>query len=94
MKRLPIMLVSAVLASNLAASEALGQNYDNVGRFESDSQVIGDGRSVRKDEGLRYGPRDDFGASQPEYDVQDGRKPRCYFPDEWPERPPWPPFCD
>ena len=22
-----------------------------------------------------------------------GGGPNCYFPDEWPKYPPWPPFC-
>ena len=26
--------------------------------------------------------------------VQSSHQPSCYFPDEWPKLPPWPPFCN
>jgi hypothetical protein len=28
------------------------------------------------------------------YGVHDGRSSGCYFPEEWPKLPPWPPFCN
>jgi hypothetical protein len=95
MKRLSMMVIGFMLASNvlMAATEAFGRVADGGDRFGSNG-IDDDGLAGQSGRG-RYGPTyDDFGAPQPRYGIRDGRKPRCWFPEEWPKLPPWPPYCD
>jgi hypothetical protein len=83
------MLVGAAFASNLLtfAAEARGQVVNNGDRVGTGGGYIDVGdRSDKRGSSLRY-----RSASQSGYGHY---KPRCYFPQEWPKRPPWPPFCN
>jgi hypothetical protein len=89
MRRYTMMLVGAVFASNLLsfAAEARGQVVNDGDRFGSGGGYIGAGsRSDKRGSSLRY-----HSTSQSGYRPN---KPRCYFPQEWPKLPPWPPFCN
>jgi CubicO group peptidase (beta-lactamase class C family) len=84
-----MMLMGAVFASNLLtfADEARGQVVNIGDRFRSGGEYIGvGGRSDKRGSSLRY-----RSASQSAYGHY---SPRCYFPEEWPKLPPWPPFCN
>ena len=84
-----MMLVGAVFASNLLpfAAEARGQFVNNGDRFGAGGRYISaGGRSEKRESSLRY-----RSTSQPKYGHYN---PHCYFPQEWPKLPPWPPFCN
>jgi hypothetical protein len=86
------MLVGAVFASNLLtfAAEARSQVVNNGDRFGSGAGYIGvGGRSDKRASSLRYLRY--RSTSQSGYGHY---KSRCYFPEEWPKLPPWPPFCN
>ena len=82
-----VILVGAVFASNLLtfAAEARGQVVINGDRFGSGSGYIGV-RGDKRGSSLRYRSPSPFGDSH--------RSARCYYPEEAPKVPPWPPFCD
>jgi hypothetical protein len=89
MRRYIMMFVGAVFASNpLAfAAEARGQIVNNGDRLRSGGGYIG-----VVDRGDKWGSSRRYrSTSQSGYDHY---KPRCYFPEEWPKLPPWPPFCN
>jgi hypothetical protein len=84
-----MMLVGAVFASNLLtfAAEARSQVVNNGDRFGSGAGYIGvGGGSDKRASSLRY-----RSTSQSGYGHYNSR---CYFPEEWPKLPPWPPFCN
>jgi hypothetical protein len=86
------MLVGAVFASNLLtfAAEARSQVVNNGDRFGSGAGYIGvGGRSDKRASSLRYLRY--RSTSQSGYGHYNSR---CYFPEEWPKLPPWPPFCN
>jgi hypothetical protein len=96
MRRFLMVAECASLASNIPMSAvgARSQGVDNSERFRSGSShpSIG-GRTDRRGAALRY-PIHYLSASRPGYRADDGRNRHCYFPQEWPKMPPWPPFCD
>ena len=98
MKRFMMMLVGgAVLALNVptSAAEARSQVVDKGDRSGSDASHISiGGVTDRRDSGHRYRPNDYFGTSQPGYGIYIRYNSQCYFPEEWPKLPPWPPFCN
>ena len=84
-----MMLVGAVFASNLLsfAVEARGQIVNDGDRFGVGGGYTGaEGRSDKRGSSLRYRSTSRSGYRHD--------KPRCYFPQEWPKLPPWPPFCN
>jgi hypothetical protein len=97
MKKLMMILMGAVLASNVvtAAAKTRSQVVDNGDRFGSDDRhtSVGSGTS-RRGSGLRYRSTFYFGTSQAGYSAYNRHNARCRFPAEWPKLPPWPPFCN
>jgi hypothetical protein len=84
-----MMLVGAVFASSLLtfAAEARCHVVKNGDRFVSGAGYSGvGGRSDKRASSLRY-----RSTSQSGYGHYNSR---CYFPEEWPKLPPWPPFCN
>jgi hypothetical protein len=89
MRRYSMILVGAVFASNLLtfAAEARGQVVNNGDRLGSGGGYIGvGGRSDKRASSLFYRSMSRSGYGH--------YHPRCYFPEEWPKLPPWPPFCN
>ena len=89
MRGYTMMLVGAVFASSLLtfAAEAPGQVASDGDRFGAAGGYIGvGGRSDKRDSSPRY-----RSTSQSGYRHYSSH---CYFPEEWPKLPPWPPFCD
>jgi hypothetical protein len=98
MRRFIVALAGAALASNVLAStaETRSQVVDNDDGFGSGGRqhISVGGRNDRRGSGLRYRPTHYFGTSGPGYGVYDRYNPHCRFPQEWPKKPPWPPFCN
>lgn len=91
MKRVLTILATAVLASTLLASAAearggggaggmggFGGGMHMSGGFGDDIGHIGGEHAMRHFDG--YASHYDYG-------------PGCYYPDEAPKAPPWPPYC-
>jgi hypothetical protein len=83
MRRLMTMLAAAtfVLGVLTAAAEAHGSR--RIGGLRS--QVRFGGHPSPYGSGLHQ--------LSPGYGVNNSYQPRCYFPEELPKYPPWPPFC-
>jgi hypothetical protein len=88
MRRLTTMLAAATLVLGVltAAAEAHGSR-----RMEGlRSQIRFGGHPSPYGSGLR---RHIPHQLSPGYGAHNGYQPRCYFPEELPKYPPWPPFC-
>jgi len=89
MRGYTMVLVGAVFASGLLtfAAQARGQVVSNGDRFGAGGRYISvGGRSDERVSSLRYRSRSQSGYGH--------YSPHCYFPEEWPKLPPWPPFCN
>jgi hypothetical protein len=82
------MLAGAVFASNLLsfAAEARDQVVNDGDRGSGGGYIGAGSLGDKRGSSLRY-----RSTSQSGYRHD---KPHCYFPQEWPKLPPWPPFCN
>jgi hypothetical protein len=86
MRRLMTMLAAATLALGLleATAEAHGSRRPG-------SQIRLGGYPSPSGSGRHHHIRHQL---SPGYGVQTSYQPNCYFPEELPKLPPWPPFCN
>ena len=78
----PLITFAAVLAiaAGAGAAGVLNMWYD------ADIDAVMSHTSMRPVSSLRYRSRSQSGYGH--------YSPHCYFPEEWPKLPPWPPFCN
>jgi hypothetical protein len=105
MRRAITILATALLASSLltGAAEARGGGFGGghiarVGGVAGVGHIGGFGGPFRmggiaaRDHGFHEHAMHHFGFRRG-YGVYEGYAPDCYYPDESPELPPWPPYC-
>jgi hypothetical protein len=88
MRRLMTMLAAVTLALGVLTATAEANGSRRMGGLRSQIR-FGDYRPYSSILDLDIQHR-----VPPRYGVQGSRQPSCYFPDEWPKLPPWPPFCN
>jgi hypothetical protein len=87
MKRVMTILAMAVLTSTLLASAAEARGFGGGGNVEG---FVG---SVHLGGGYGGG-MGRVGGEHAMRRLTPGHASNCYYPDEAPKAPPWPPFCD